>query len=164
MLLVPECEAVVEPWRARFDPRAAQGVPAHVTVLYPWLPADGIGEPELAALKEIAGRHAPFELVFSRIGRWPDGMWLGPADGEPVRRLTADVVARWPEYPPYRGDPDADTQPHLTLAMGADPELMQPMVDDLAAKLPVRAAVDRLTLVDQGPDGRWRLRAALPLG
>ncbi|HEX9447459.1 MAG TPA: hypothetical protein VF920_05740 [Dongiaceae bacterium] len=36
--LVPEAEALVGALRARFDPSASQCVPAHVTLLYPFLP------------------------------------------------------------------------------------------------------------------------------
>jgi hypothetical protein len=36
---VPEAERVVSRYRARLDGAAALGVPAHVTVLYPFVPA-----------------------------------------------------------------------------------------------------------------------------
>ena len=38
LLCVPEAEKLVHEWRLKGDPSAARGVPAHVTLLYPFLP------------------------------------------------------------------------------------------------------------------------------
>jgi hypothetical protein len=38
-LLVPELEPLVGPWRAQYDPSAAEGVGAHLTLLFPFKPA-----------------------------------------------------------------------------------------------------------------------------
>jgi len=35
MVLVPEAERLVKPFRDRYDPSAAAGIPAHITLLYP---------------------------------------------------------------------------------------------------------------------------------
>src|SRR4051812_32565116 len=42
LLAVPEAEPLVHEWRAKGDPSAAHGVPAHVTLLYPFLPVEAI--------------------------------------------------------------------------------------------------------------------------
>jgi hypothetical protein len=47
---VPEAERVVSPHRAQLDRSAALGVPAHVTVLYPFVPPPAITPPMLDAL------------------------------------------------------------------------------------------------------------------
>jgi len=55
---VPEAEPAVARWRAQLDPLAAQGVPAHVTVLYPFLPVteiDGQVRSRLTALFAAGG-------------------------------------------------------------------------------------------------------------
>ena len=48
VLMVPEAESVVRKLRYRFDPAAAAGVGAHITVLYPFVPpaslANGVDE------------------------------------------------------------------------------------------------------------------------
>ena len=48
---VPEAEAVVGPHRARLDPFAAWGVPAHVTVLAPFVPPHAITGADCSANK-----------------------------------------------------------------------------------------------------------------
>ena len=42
VVLVPQAEALVKPFRDRYDPSAATGVPAHITLLYPFKPPDEI--------------------------------------------------------------------------------------------------------------------------
>jgi hypothetical protein len=53
LLPVPAAEPAVSRHRARFDVAARDGVPAHVTVLYPFLPPAGISEPLQAASDRI---------------------------------------------------------------------------------------------------------------
>jgi len=36
MIVVPEAERLVKPFREKYDPSAAVGVPAHITLLYPF--------------------------------------------------------------------------------------------------------------------------------
>jgi hypothetical protein len=44
VVVVPEAEAAVNAHRRRLDPAAAWGVPAHVTVLYPFAPPHTLTE------------------------------------------------------------------------------------------------------------------------
>ncbi|WP_331767093.1 2'-5' RNA ligase family protein [Embleya sp. NBC_00896] len=167
VLLVPDVERSVAPWRERHDPRAADGIPAHVTVLYPWLPPADIGPADLDALAVIAAGQEPLELVFNRVGRFHRGLWLAPDPAAPVLRLTEAVTARWPDYPPYGGayidDPD-DIGPHLTLALGQGPEELQALADEVTTRLPLTARVDRLDLVVGDADGQWFMRESFPFG
>lgn len=36
VMLVPQSEALVRSFRDRYDPSAAEGIPAHITLLYPF--------------------------------------------------------------------------------------------------------------------------------
>ena len=69
---VPEAEPVVGRWRDRFDPSAARGVPAHVTVLYPFLDSGRIDDRLLGELRELFAAHASFEVRFSRVDAFPE--------------------------------------------------------------------------------------------
>jgi hypothetical protein len=44
IILVPEAEALVKEFRDKYDHSAAEGMPAHVTVLYPFKTLEHIGE------------------------------------------------------------------------------------------------------------------------
>ncbi len=153
VLRVPE----VEP------PAAALGVPAHVTVLYPFLTQqryDGQARDELAALLHDV---APTTLTFDRCTRFPDGdlCYLAPEPAEWCRRLTGLVWARWPEAPPY-GGAFADVVPHLTVAHGR-PAVLDEVERALTPALPVRSRAGELTVLALAA-GRWRVLETLPLG
>lgn len=57
---VPAADPLVSRWRERFDPAAAFGVPPHVTIVYPFVPAEALSEHDLADLRAFAaGRAGP---------------------------------------------------------------------------------------------------------
>src|SRR5262249_30316489 len=111
----PGAERLVARFRARFDPSAAAGVPAHVTVLYPFVPPSKLTSSILRTLTELFAAVAPFRAKFSRIRRFPGALYLAPVPATPFRRLTQLVHERFPDTPPYEGR-FADVVPHLTVA------------------------------------------------
>lgn len=161
LIVVPEAETLVAGARQRYDPAAADGIPAHVTVLYPFLPEERLDAEVLATLRELFAAHEPFGLRFTGFGRFPDLLWLAPEPDGPVRALTGAVVARWPEAPPYRGA--YEPVPHLTVALKQPEETYAAVERDFAAGLPLSAAVTEVRLVVC--DGvRWHQRTSFPLG
>ncbi|MYX37057.1 MULTISPECIES: 2'-5' RNA ligase family protein [unclassified Streptomyces] len=159
---VPEAEPLVRAWRERLDPSARAGVPAHVTVLFPFLDASRIDEGVCAAIGEVLGRRESFEARFDHCGRFPGVLYLAPAVDTSFRRLTEAIVERWPENPPFGRQFD-DVVPHLTAAQGQDEAVMEKAEADLLTGLPVVAQVSAVDLLVH--DGtRWRHRASFSLG
>ncbi|MFF4507950.1 2'-5' RNA ligase family protein [Streptomyces sp. NPDC001401] len=157
---VPEAEPAVRAWRDRFDPAARAGVPAHVTVLFPFLPASLVDAGTCAALDEIFGRHPSFEVRFEESGRFPGVLYLAPTPDAPFRRLTEAVVDRWPEAPPYGGK--YEPHPHLTVAQGQDDAVLDEIEAGLRLGLPFTARVPTVDLVAyDGTD--WQHRASFAL-
>jgi len=87
VVLVPEAEFLVKPFRDRFDPSAALGVPAHITLLYPFKPPDEIDEVLLAQLRDGFARFAPIAFALQSIRRFPGVLYLAPDPAEPFRAL-----------------------------------------------------------------------------
>jgi 2'-5' RNA ligase len=161
-LLLPDLEPVVDRWRMRYDPAAAQGMPAHVTVLYPWKPPSLIGPDDLSALAELCRCRSPIDLVFARFRTFEQTLWLDPQPSAPVLDLIEAVVTRWPDYLPFAGEFD-DVVPHLTLADHTDPEQRTDVVDDVGARLPLRSCVRSLHLM-RLEAGRWCMDTQFPFG
>jgi 2'-5' RNA ligase len=160
-LLVPEADPVVERWRLRYDPSAARGVAAHITVLGPFLGEEEIARPDVDALRRIAARTPYLHLRFERTGHFPGVLWLDPTAATCLP-LFQTVHQRWPECIPY-GDPDLDVVPHLTVTRTAGPEAISLIETALAASLPLDAEVRAMTLL--AFDGtRWRHRTDFPFG
>ncbi|MGW4410168.1 2'-5' RNA ligase family protein [Nonomuraea sp. NPDC004702] len=156
---IPEAEPLVGPWRSRLDAAAADGVPAHVTILYPFLDRDRLDE---GALDRLIGAHPAFDVRFAGCGRFPGVLYLSPDPERPFRELTEAVAARWPEAPPYGGR-FASIVPHLTVADQQEPELLDHVEAELAAGLPLAARVREVRLLVS--DGRrWHADRTFALG
>ena len=104
IIAVAPAEPVVGGLRARLDPSASWGVPAHITVLYPFLLPDGVDERVRAVLGEVVAAVPAFDLALTRTAWFGDSvLWLAPEPAGPLRDLTAAVAARFPQAPPYGG-------------------------------------------------------------
>ena len=98
---VPGADAIVAGYRAGLDRAAALGVPAHVTLLAPFLPPPLITAATIATLAEITGSAAAFDCAFARTA-WFGGrvLWLAPEPDGPFRELTRRLAAAFPQCPP----------------------------------------------------------------
>ena len=94
LVLVPAADPVVGRLRGRLDRSAGWGVPAHVTVLYPFLPPGDIDLAVIERLGRVVAAVPSFDCVFADV-RWFDDrvVWLAPEPDEPLRALTAAVFA-----------------------------------------------------------------------
>ena len=161
LVKVPEAEPLVGWWRQRFDSSGGASIPAHVTVLYPFLDHSRINADVLDALEALLSAHRAFEIRFQACGRFSDVLFLAPAPAGPLRALTQVVCERWPEVPPYGGR-FAEVVPHLTVAHGQEQGVFDEIEADLTGHLPVTAHVASVQLLVC--DGEcWHEQAAFPL-
>lgn len=161
---VPEAEPLVRRWRERLDRSAAMGVPAHVTILYPFVPPAEIDDRLLEELRSLFGQVPRFDYALTE-ARWfgEDVLWLAPAPDTGFRRLIEAVVARYPRYPPY-GRPEQEVVPHLTVGDSGGQEALRAAEAALRPQLPVRASATEVWLVEATETERWRVRERFRLG
>jgi 2'-5' RNA ligase len=161
IVAVPEAEPLVHEWRLRYD-NAALGIPAHVTLIFPFVPAEEIGEELIAELRELFAAQTAFSFTLARVGRFADVAWLAPDPSDPFRRLTELIFSRHPDYPPYEGLHE-EVLPHLTVAMG-DAALQDEVEAALAPHLPIAAHAGEVTLIVEDESGHWSESERFPLG
>jgi 2'-5' RNA ligase len=165
---VPALDPVVGRYRSSLDTAARWGVPAHVTVLYPFLdPVDATADETHTAVGRAVASVSAFDCAFERTAWFgQDVLWLAPVPAGPFAALTRAVWDAFPRTPPYGGTYD-DVVPHLTVAelRNGTPEELRQTDADVRPALPVTARIDRVWLV-AGNDqpGSWRLAATFPLG
>jgi 2'-5' RNA ligase len=147
--------------RRQLDRAAGLGVPAHVTILYPWLPASALTDGARAALDAIAGETRAFDVRFGEARRWPDIVYLEPDPAAPFSALIERVVARFPDLLPYGGTVQ-DVIPHLTVVENAYAALDE-IAAQAARQLPFDRSIRAIEVLVEGPAGRWQLRWRLPL-
>lgn len=164
VILVPE----VEPWVARFrathDPSAAAGMPAHITLLYPFVPQRSLDESARESLRSLSASFQAWAYRLRAMRRWPDVLYLEPVPSEPFRQLTRALVAQFPAYPPY-GGLHPDPTPHLTIGH-APPEALDALEAEvhqaIGDRLPLPAKAGAVALMGLEA-GRWRQIQDFPL-
>ena len=166
LIPVPEAEQAVGGHRDRLDRAAAWGVPAHVTVLYPFVAPSAITAAVIAGVADAVGSVSAFDCEFAATAWFgQEVVWLAPRPDEPFRALTRAVSAAFPGYLPYGGVHD-DAVPHLTVgdrAADGAAELRAAEADVLRW-LPIQAHISRVWLMTgTTAAGSWRTMAELPL-
>jgi 2'-5' RNA ligase len=164
VVLVPEAEPQVQSFRVRYDPSAAAGVPAHITLLYPFKPPHAIDDVVLGALRSCFNGFSPFRFSLRQARQFPDVFYLAPEPDEPFRQLTLAIWRAFPDTPPYGGR-YPDIVPHLSVAQLEDTAQLERIAAEFeqTARLPVNAEAHDVTLMDTA-SGRWEVRTGFRLG
>lgn len=163
LVAVPEAEPAIGAWRRYRDPSAALGVPAHITLLYPFRPPDTLDAKLFDELRASFAAVRPFRFTLAVLARFPEVLYLAPEPAEPFSRLIAALTRRYPDTPPYGGMFETVT-PHLTIAHTADLQMLDRAEEALTDCLPIDALAHEVLLMAQDQDEYWRVRARFPLG
>ena len=164
-LLVPvaAAEPLVRMHRLALDPVAPLGVPAHVTVLYPFVPPDDVDQSVCDAITEVLAEFAPFDFALTDVRQFGDGViYLAPEPAQPFVSITKALAARWPDHPPY-GGAFPDVIPHLSVAMANGESAAHKLEAALDGGLPLETQADAVWLMEGQRDDRWAIRAVFPL-
>jgi 2'-5' RNA ligase len=167
VILVPEAEGLVRSFRDRYDPAAKAGMPAHITLLYPFKPPDEIDGVVLDTLRDCFLGFPPFKFSLAAINRFPgETLFLVPKPEDPFREMTLDIWSCYPETPPYRGR-YSTVVPHLTIADRTGEQRLAEVAREFeeAAQgyLPIQTEAAEVALMDSR-SGRWEISTMFKLG
>jgi 2'-5' RNA ligase len=115
-------------------------------------------------LRSELARFPSFTLTLSRLGRFdgsPAVVYAEPEPPEPFLAMTERLTARF-GFLPYGGVHD-ELIPHLTLAVGDDPRVLDTIASNAARRLPISCGVDAAEVWEHAPSG-WRMLHRLALG
>jgi 2'-5' RNA ligase len=135
---VPEADAAIGTWRAVHDPRARSGVPAHITLVVPWLPPAEINERHFDEVDALLSRQRAFDYSLDKVQWFGDRvLWLAPTPAEPFKRLTWLLAAHF-GTPPWQGE-FPEVVPHLTVGIAgyAVDSTLAEAAEDIAPRLPL---------------------------
>jgi 2'-5' RNA ligase len=162
---VPAAEQLVGSWRWQLDRGARWGIPAHITLVYPFAPPETIDAGAVSRLRALFGGAEPF--AFSLVGprRFGDQvLYLAPSPDEPFRSLTEIIMRDFPDYQPYGGT-FREVVPHLTIADGAALEEIAAAEAEVTLGLPIRSSVDEAWLMaGRAEEGSWTVVDRFALG
>lgn len=158
---VPDAESVVERYRHEYDPVALAGVPAHITLIVPWLPPEEIGPADLAELADVLSTTTAFDFNLSRVSWFGRAvLWLAPDPGEPFIKLTTMLADRF-GTPPYDDEFD-QVVPHLTVGHASDGVELDSVAVTITAALPIACRAEEVWVMVG--DGRaWTTRERVRL-
>ena len=139
-------------------------MPAHITVLMPFMPPERITPQVFDQVKAALGASRPFSFTLGEVGRWPETTYLVPKPASPFVQMTKALADTFPDYPPYGGR-YSGVMPHLTvadrnaiLASEAEGEL-RAILDERGPIASVCKAVDMY----ENSSGLWRFMHAIAL-
>ena len=134
---------------------AGSGLPAHVTLLYPFVQPDAFDRRLRDAIAEVIARHAAFPCRLAGPARWPEVLYASVEPEAPFRSLQADLAAAFPGFPIYGGS--LDFVPHVTIAEGAPAAEADTAGDPAWATLPTTLAAHSVELIAR-ERGAWKTK------
>lgn len=142
----------------------AQGVPAHLTMLYPFIERADLSSEVRRSLELVALAHEPFDYELRGFAAWPDTTYVAVRPVAPFVRLQRDLQLEFPAHPIYGRDATFQFVPHITVVEG--PGVGDPAIraDPAWRALPRPSRATSIELIATGPDGMWRLVWRIPLG
>lgn len=152
-----EVGSVVDAYRRILDPSSARGLPAHVTLIYPFIPPLQLDEDGFRAIERALSGVPAFEVTFRQFAWFGEKvLWLAPEPDRLFREMTTRLVGAFPEYPPYEGL-IADPIPHLTVGDGAPVEALHNAATNLGPRLPIIASVTHVSVMTGSfATGSWK--------
>lgn len=162
IILVPVLSAdpVIGVWREKYDEVSHHGMPAHVTLLFPFKAPDFITEKVINKIGEIFSNVKQFPFVLNKIGTFPHVIFLEPNPRESFIELTEAIARQFPENPPWEGK-YSSINPHITIGSKIDEQKMndikEKITQDIKNKLPIKTNATEAWLMVKNSDA-WKIK------
>lgn len=165
-LVVPvrAADPVIGEHRRTHTPSGKQGMPAHVTLLAPFIHASRLDSLDRHRLSDTVGRFPAFDLRLSAFGVFEqiDCLWLAPQPRKQFVEMTKALLEIYPEVD-YLPEGATEIVPHVTIGSHLTSEQQEEIQRELRPKLPVRGRADRVVLYERDAKGGWRARQTFAL-
>lgn len=162
VLPVDDAEPIVSHLRSLHDPAARFGVPAHITLLYPFLPPSRVMN-EIDALVRLFAEVPGFEFSLAGVRRFPATAYLHPDPPARFVQLTEMIARRWPEFQPY-GGAFSTVIPHLTVADHVGADVLDAVERIVSSHLPLKCRATAAWLLCSDDQGFWSRSHIFPFG
>lgn len=162
---VPACEDFIREHRMHNAAVSPEGVPAHLTLLYPFL-SPGRCDEAHDDVEAFFAAVEPFEFELTEVG-WFDErvVFLAPSDPAPFVELTEQLIGRWTQCIPYGGRHAGKHVPHLTLGIEGTPEEMASLAEAAEELLPIRCTAEQAWLMIGTPrPAEWDVKRRFAFG
>ena len=167
-ILLPELDDLIGEWWNATS-AAIDGMPPHITLLWPWKSASDITDEDFAAIAEVARQTPRLPVRLTSVDTFPGVLWLRPEPTDRLLVLMRRVWTAFPRYPPFGGSLPHEPIPHVTVAKAADEvlgDLAAQVHARIGSRLPIHLEVTDIAVSVEGaaPDGRWAPMRRFALG
>ena len=107
-------QIIAAPTRRKYALDSSIRVPAHVTLLYPFVAFDQLNS-ACRKLREVLTEVEPFEITLDGYDHFPTVAFMKVANPVPIQNIFRKIYAAFPECPPYGGLYGNDLHPHMTV-------------------------------------------------
>ncbi len=158
---VAAADALLASVGARYPGTVREGVPAHVSLLYPFVVAAELDERVTAACSELFVEQVPIRVDFAECYRRGGFVALRPEPSDGLKELMTRTWRRWPDVVPY-GGVYGDVEPHVTVAMRCSDQTAVRIEQEVTAELPICAELREAWLL--AFEEQWMLRDRFEFG
>lgn len=166
MIVAPhEIQAIAVPLLRRYAPDTLTRVPAHLTVLYPFVAYEQL-DAACAQLEQVCARIAPFEVTLAGYAEFPGVIYMPPRNPQPIKQLFRAIYGHFPDCPPYGGAFGDELTPHMTVGEFESQEEQRAARVTMPRYAPITFQARRVHVL-YGIDGialPWLTHAVIPLG
>jgi 2'-5' RNA ligase len=151
----PDAEPLVGGFRARHSADARAGVPAHLTIMFPFLEPAAVSDDVLRALEDVFAAEPAFDYTLVAVREFKDGgvLYLAPEPAAPFLRLTERIAGRF-GVKPY-GGAYLEAIPHLTVGEDIPSDERERVAGALTRALPLPAHATQAWLMVGRTDRTW---------
>jgi 2'-5' RNA ligase len=155
----------LERMRREFVRNAAEGVPAHLTLMVPFVGLERLTPEVRAMVAAVAANHPAFHYTLARRAVWRDSetLYVAVEPVAPFVELQAALQRAFPDFPIYGRAPGFDFVPHVTVAEGPSFAAAPGAADRAWASLPRPAVARSIEVITQAPGAPWRTTWRIPL-
>ena len=165
-LVIPfrAAEPVIGEPRREHTPSGKEGMPAHATILAPFVHSSRLDQFDRHRLRDTIRRFPAFDLRLASFGLFEHigCLYLEPRPWEPFVRLSEALLDVYPEieYPPEGAEAIVA---HVTIGSGLTPEQQDELKREVAPRLPIRTRADRVVLYERAQDRKWQAHQSFAL-
>jgi 2'-5' RNA ligase len=154
----------------KYTESGAEGMPAHITILFPMFSHEQWNEDSLNLLIESVAPFKPFTFNLTGLNRFQDNnvLFLQPDPVDDIINLTHSVMNAFPHLPPYNGDiPIDDIKPHVTIAITETTEeldtIEKQFTREISPHLPIEVNAKELWFVVKEKE-QWLCHSRMGIG
>lgn len=151
----PELTEFLNPWRDDTVELAHKGVPPHITLIFPWIPAP-IKVKDAKNIDDILKNISTFFLEFTTVDKFANGtVYLVPKDSGNMQKIHEEIISKYPTVKMYDGE-FSNTIFHLTIAkVGDDENKYLEIKNHFEKHLPIKKQITKITIMQEDKDGIW---------